>query len=123
MRVGMGAMFMFHGWPKLSGGVATWTKLGGAMKYVGVSFGPPELWGFLGAFSEFGGGLLLALGVLFRPSCAALVATMTVAAAMHLGKGDSFGAASHAIEAGLVFLALALIGPGRFALGGRVAPR
>ena len=122
-RLGMGVMFMLHGWPKISGGVTTWAKLGGAMRHVGVAFGPPEMWGFLGALSEFGGGLLVALGLLFSPACGALVATMFVATMMHLGSGDSVMSASHAIEAGVVFLGLALTGPGRFALGGRLMPR
>lgn len=118
MRLGLGTMFVLHGWPKMAGGAQGWTKLGGAMKHLGIDFAP-TLWGFAGAFSEFGGGILLALGLLFRPACTLLLATMAVAASMHLGKGDGFVAASHAIEAGIVFLGLLLIGPGRFALDAR----
>jgi len=70
--------------------------------------------------SEAVGGLLLALGLLFRPACGALLATMIVATSMHLGKGDGLMGASHAIEAGIVFLGLLLIGPGRFALDARL---
>ena len=29
LRVGIGAMFMFHGWPKISGGPAFWAQVGG----------------------------------------------------------------------------------------------
>jgi putative oxidoreductase len=35
---------------------------------------------------------------------------------MHIKNGDGFNAASHAIEAGIVFLSLILIGPGHFSL-------
>ena len=38
---------------------------------------------------------------------------------MHLGKGDGLMGASHAIEAGILFLSLILIGPGRYSLNGR----
>lgn len=119
MRVGLGAMFVMHGWPKMAGGAKTWAKLGKAMGQLGIDFAP-TMWGFAGAVSELGGGILLALGLLFRPACGALAATMAVATAMHLGKGDGLMGASHAIEDGLVFVGLLLIGPGRFALDGRL---
>lgn len=118
LRVGLGAMFVAHGYPKLAGGSAHWTRLGKSMKHVGIDFAP-ELWGFLAGVSEVGGGILLALGLLFQPACLALLATMIVAAMSHLGRGQSLIAASHAIEDGLVFLALIFIGPGSFALDPR----
>lgn len=118
IRLGLGVMFVLHGWPKLAGGAKAWAKLGKAMGHLGIDFAP-TLWGFAGAISEFGGGILLALGLLFRPACTMLVATMVVAATMHISKGDGFIAASHAIEAGIVFLGLLLIGPGRFSLDAR----
>jgi putative oxidoreductase len=115
LRVGLGAMFVGHGWPKLAGGQATWTKLGGAMAQLGLDFAP-TMWGFAAACSEFFGGILLALGLAFRPAATALLATMVVAATMHLRKGDGFGGSSHAIELGIVFAALLLTGPGKYAL-------
>lgn len=119
IRVGLGVMFVMHGWPKMAGGAAKWAKLGGAMKHLGIDFAP-TLWGFAGSLSELAGGVLLALGLLFRPACVALAATMAVAATMHLGKGDGLMGASHAIEDGIVFLGLLLLGPGRFALDARM---
>ncbi len=118
LRVGLGTMFVTHGWPKLAGGSAQWAKLGKSMKYVGVDFAP-EIWGFLAGISELGGGVLLALGLLFRPACLALLGTMIVAAMSHLGRGQSLLAASHAIEDGIIFAALALIGPGAYAIDAR----
>jgi putative oxidoreductase len=72
----------------------------------------------MAAFAELGGGLLLALGVAFRPACALLLCTMIVASARHLSQGDGFGKSSHAIEAGILFLSLLLIGPGAYRLKG-----
>jgi putative oxidoreductase len=126
MRVGMGVMFMTHGVPKLLGGPERWEKLGGAMRHLGVEFAP-TFWGFMAGLAEAGGGLCLALGVAFRPACAAMFFTMFVAALKHLMEGDGFGKASHAIEAGVVFFALLLIGPGAWKLAlvksGDKAPR
>ena len=115
LRVGIGAMFMGHGWPKLAGGPARWTGLGKAVSHLGIDFGH-TFFGFAAAVSEFFGGLLLAVGLFFRPGCALLLSTMVVASTMHLRKGDSFTASSHAIEAAILFAALLLIGPGRHTL-------
>lgn len=118
MRVGLGVMFVSHGWPKLAGGAAQWAKLGKSMKYLGIDFAP-EIWGFMAGISELGGGILLALGLLFRPACLALLGTMIVAAMSHLGRGQPLVQASHAIEAGIVFFALFFVGPGAYALDAR----
>lgn len=115
LRIGLGVMYVVHGWPKLEGGGDKWIALGKAMRHVGIDF-YPVMWGFAAAVAEFGGGILLALGVLFRPAAGALAFTMLVAATMHLRSGDGLSGASHAIEAGIVFAALMLIGPGRFVL-------
>lgn len=122
LRVGMGLMFMYHGWPKISGGIEVWAKVGASMKFVGLGF-MPAFWGFMAAVTEFGGGLLLIAGLLFRPVCALLVVTMAVAVAMKLGTGAGLFGASQALEDGIVFLSLILIGPGRYSLDARCACR
>ncbi len=115
LRLGLGAMFVWHGAPKLTGGFETWTLLGGAMANFGITAVPP-LWGFLAAVSELGGGVCLILGIAMRPACVFLLATMIVAATHHLAKGDGLAGASHAIEVGIVFLALIIVGPGRYSI-------
>lgn len=115
LRIGLGAMFLWHGYPKLSGGPGIWEKLGMAMTVINVN-AFPVFWGFMAAFSEFFGGICLIFGILFRPACILLATTMAVAAAMHLGKGDGLKVASHAIEDGIVFLSLIFIGPGRYSI-------
>jgi len=115
LRIGIGAMFICHGIPKLLGGPETWTKLGGALSSVGVSFAPTFM-GFLAAISETGGGLLLALGLLTRPACFFLLSTMIVATAMHVNNGDPFVKYSHALEAAILFFSLLFIGPGKLSL-------
>jgi len=116
LRVGIGAMFMVHGYPKISGGPEKWTQLGSVMGMFGIKM-VPQFWGFLASLAEFGGGFCLILGVLFRPACFLMLGAMAVAASMHLGQGDGLSVASHAIEAGIVFLSLLVIGPGKYALG------
>ena len=115
LRLGVGGMFLPHGWPKLAGGPVKWQALGKAMGYLGVHH-YPEIWGLLAGLAEFGGGLCLILGWFCRPACLAMALTMGVAATTHLQRGDGLMGASHAIELGIVFIALALIGPGRYSI-------
>ncbi len=116
LRLGIGGMFAFsHGWPKIAGGVEKWRAIGGAMRHLGINFAP-EFWGFMAATAEFGGGILLILGFFFRPACALLAFTMLVAAVTLTRAEGSIFAASHPIELGIVFLALILIGPGKYSI-------
>jgi putative oxidoreductase len=121
LRLGIGSMFLFHGAPKMFGGPEKWEKLGTAMANVGIQF-MPAFWGFMSAFAEFIGGILIVTGLFFRPACILLTINMTVAAVMHLSRGDGLGGASHAIEDGIVFLSLILIGPGKYSLDDKLKP-
>ncbi len=115
LRLGLGAMFIYHGAPKLMAGPDKWTSLGTALGHLGIHF-LPMFWGLMAALSECLGGLCLALGLFFRPACLMMAVTMAVAANMHLALGDGLKTASHAIELGVVFFSLLFIGPGRFSL-------
>ena len=118
LRVGLGAMFIMHGWPKIIGGPEMWQGLGGAMANLGVT-AVPVVWGFLAALSEFGGGICLVLGFVFRPACLLMLFTMIVATIHHLKAGDGVATASHAIEDGVAFLAMFLLGPGKYSVDGK----
>ena len=118
LRLGVGAMFMWHGSPKMFGGVEMWTRVGKAMGNLGLDFAP-AFWGFLASLAEFGGGLLLIVGLGVRFAAMAMCFTMVVAAVFHLKKGDGLKGASHAIELGIVFAGLVFVGGGRFSLDGR----
>jgi hypothetical protein len=48
-----------------------------------------------------------------------MAATMAVAATMHLRGGDGLPVASHAIEAGIAFLGLLLLGAGAYSFDAR----
>ncbi|MCF7847993.1 MAG: DoxX family protein [Kiritimatiellales bacterium] len=122
LRIGIGIMFMLHGYPKLTGGAETWHALGGALSGVGVTVAPTFL-GFMAAISEFCGGLLLVAGLLTRPACFFLLSTMAVAITMHLSNGDPFRIYSHALEAGILFFSLLLIGPGKYSLDEKLFKR
>ena len=115
LRIGIGIMFVLHGYPKLFGGVATWTSVGGAMSTMGIT-SAPAFWGFMAALSETLGGLFLIFGFLSRIASLFLCGTMFVAFMMHFKNGDSFVQYSHALEAAILFFSLIIIGPGKIAV-------
>ena len=115
IRVGLGIMFIYHGYPKLIGGEKAWEKLGGSMQYLGIHF-LPAAWGLLSAVVETIGGLLLILGFLFRPVCVLMILNLIVAAVMHFNTGGGMMEASHAIEDAIVFAGLVFIGPGEYSI-------
>jgi len=114
IRVGLGIMFIYHGFPKLSGGVKGWEQLGGSAKYIGIHFWP-VFWGFMAAVTETFGGFLLIIGLAFRPVCLLLVINLIVAALTVFSKGGLMDA-SHAIEDAIVFAGLLFVGPGKYSV-------
>ena len=116
LRVGMGIMFIQHGYPKMMGGVEKWTGLGQyAMGSIGIDF-LPAFWGFMAAFSEFVGGIMVVLGLYIRYFTFLLFITMAIAATTHLLAGDGIMGASHAIESAVVFLCLFFSGAGNYSI-------
>lgn len=119
LRIGIGIMFMLHGWPKLIGGPDKWEQVGQTMGLIGIEYFP-VFWGFMAAFTEVVGGLLFALGFLFKPVCILLLITMIMATLRHYMGGDAFGGYSHAAEAAILFFSLIFIGPGKYSLDKKV---
>ncbi|MDR3405865.1 MAG: DoxX family protein [Chthoniobacter sp.] len=113
LRVTLGLEFIYlYGWPRLAGGLAKWKAVGMAMHHVGITFWP-AFWGFMAAFSESIGMGLFIIGLAFRPSCALLIITMTVAALSEY-HGHHLSEASHPLELALVFITLLFVGPGKY---------
>lgn len=121
IRLGLGLMFIWHGYPKLIGGPKMWEGVGTATGYLGIHF-LPVVWGLLAALTEAVGGVLLILGLAFRPVCLLLFLNLCVAAAFHLHQSGEMGGldgAAHAIEDGVVFAGLFFIGPGKYSVDKR----
>jgi putative oxidoreductase len=116
LRIGLGSMFLFHGFPILFGGPEIWKELGNLVMPDISTQSIPVIAGFIAAIAEFAGGFCIILGLFFRPVCLLLAITMTFASVMHIRKGDTLGGASHAIEDGIVFLSFVFIGPGKYSL-------
>ena len=115
LRIGIGLMFILHGYPNIMGGMDKWSGLGAfGMNSIGISF-YPAFWGFMAAFSEFFGGIMLVLGVYTRLFSFLLFITMFIASCAHLASGDGIMGSSHSIELAIVFLFLSMFGSGKIA--------
>ena len=115
IRVGIGIVFMLHGYPKITGGPKMWVDIGGSMGNIGVHFAP-TFWGFMASLAEFAGGACLVLGFLFRPALAMMLFTMGIAILMHYKNGDGFGGYNNALVCAVTFFGLFIAGPGKYAL-------
>lgn len=115
MRVGLGLIFVRHGWGKIIGGSEEWIWLGNQMASIGITFFP-LFWGLCATAAEFIGGLLLMVGFNTRIASFFLAFTMLVAVMYHITKGDSFGYLSHPLSLFFVFLGLMIAGAGSLSL-------
>lgn len=115
LRVGIGISFVFvYGGDKISGGPEQWASLGENMARFGITIWP-TFWGFMAALAEFGGGICMMLGLLFRPALVLMLAAMVVAATGHVS-GQISGGPWHATEMMTVLIVLMLLGPGRYSV-------
>jgi putative oxidoreductase len=115
LRLGIGAMFIYHGYPKMMGGAQMWHQVGQAMGNLGLSFAP-AFWGFMSAFAELFGGIALIVGAPFRIFCGLLAFDMLVALTFHLRAGQGLAQGSHALELMFVFIALLIMGAGKYSM-------
>jgi putative oxidoreductase len=124
MRVALGAVMVVHGYHKVFGGLHHHVQLV-------TSLGLPGWTGYLSAFTEFLGGLLVLLGLFTRVAAFAICINMSVAIAkVHFHNGLT-GNGGYEFPLALAALAFALVffGAGPIALdhirasGGGAKPR
>lgn len=111
LRVGVGTVFVFHGYQKLT----TMEQTIGFFATIGVS----AFWTYAVAWTEFIGGLLLIGGLFVRYAGLALAIVMAFAVYLvHLQNGFSLqnGGYEYALLLLLASLALSFMGAGRYSL-------
>ena len=117
LRVFLGAALLTHGWGKMFGG------LGGFIDGVAqMGFPAPTVMGFLAAFAESIGAILLAVGLLTRPAAFLIAATMA-GAALKVHAGQGFAAQEMAWLYFVPALFFLLKGAGKWSLDALVAKK
>jgi len=122
LRVGLGIMFILHGYPKVFGGPEMWSEVGSSLQSIGID-SAPMFFGFMAGIAEFFGGAFILFGLFFKPSLIILMIVMLTASATHIAAGDPFSIYSHSIELAIVFFSLLFIGPGNYNLGKKLEKR
>jgi putative oxidoreductase len=116
LRVVLAIIMLYHGWPKL-------TNLGGTIQgFTSMGIPLPALAALFATIAEFGGGLLMLVGVL-TDVAGLLFAIDMLGAIVFVHAKNGFSAGEGGIEFPLALfamaLAVALAGPGRYSVGGR----
>jgi putative oxidoreductase len=119
LRLGIGLIIAAHGAQKLFGwwGGPGMTKWAESVQRLRIR--PATPWAWIAALSEFGGGLLLALGLLSPLGSLAMIGAMLVAiATVHLANGFWNGKRGYEFNLSLIVgaAALAFTGPGLYSL-------
>ena len=119
LRVLIGLIVAAHGSQKLFGWFAGPGMKGFTGWMASMGLKPARLWGLTGGLGEFGGGLLLALGLLSPLGSLAIIGAMVMAIALaHWSKG--FWGSKGGYEFPLTLLTssavLGLVGPGAYSL-------
>lgn len=114
VRVVLGIIMLYHGWPKLTG-------LGGFIeRFTGMGVPLPAFSATFAMVVEVGGGLLMLLGVL-TDIAGLLFAIDMVGAILFYHAKNGFAVGEGGVEWPLALLAMALgialAGPGRFSVG------
>lgn len=110
------ALALAHGWDKLPPSARFVSRVSE------MGLPAPELFAWLAGLAEFGGGLLLALGLFTRPAAMYVVVHFIVVIGL-AHAGDSFGQREKAILFGMIALMYALVGPGRYSLDALLSRR
>jgi putative oxidoreductase len=119
LRVVVGGLFAAHGAQKLFGSFGGHGIAGTGQFFEGLGLRPGARHARLAGLGEFGGGLLLILGLLTPLGAAALIGVMTVAIlTVHAPKGwqATEGGYEYNVVLGAVAFALAAAGPGAWSI-------
>lgn len=116
LRVLVGVLMFGNGVKTFMAGRMAWDFMGKQMAIFGIT-AYPVAWGLAAAATYALGGVLFAIGALFRWACFFLLCTMVVAATYHLEGGhDFFKEIGYSFTLGSVFLAMMFVGPGAYSV-------
>ncbi|MFF4837536.1 DoxX family protein [Streptomyces sp. NPDC001315] len=119
IRLTFGLLMAAHGAQKLFGLFGGTGLTATGKGFAALGYRPGKLFALIGGLSEFLGGLGLALGLLTPLAAAAIVGVMINAMATVTGAHglwESDGGIEYSVCIAVVALAVAAIGPGRFAV-------
>ncbi|MDQ8179660.1 DoxX family protein [Pelagicoccus sp. SDUM812005] len=116
LRIGVGALLAFHGYPILTGGGTVWADVGEGAAIASLPANFFEYAGLASGIVQFLGGILLIIGMFTRGTALLLTVIVGFALANHIA-ASSFQLSFLAhLQMTLALLGLVFIGPGRLSL-------
>ena len=112
LRIGVGSIFIMHGYGKLFGGAPGMDMFTGMIG--GLGFPLPALFAYAAALTEFVGGIAILLGLF--TSVAAALGAIVMLVAMFLVKKFAFPASDVDLVLLTSLIALGCLGAGRYSL-------
>src|SRR5438270_6425515 len=119
LRLVVGLLFAGHGAQKLFGIFGGYGLRGTASFFEGIGLKPGHIHAGAAGLMEFGGGILIALGLVTPFAAAALIAVMTAAVVtVHVANGvwNTNGGYEYNLVLAVIAFALAAIGAGAWSL-------
>jgi putative oxidoreductase len=114
LRVSVGILFILYTAPALMGGPSAWAHFGAGARNWGIH-SHLQIWGFVGALLGCIGGILVILGLSFRPGILALL-VLAVGHAIGVQHGSGFRTALPSIEMCFVLAGILFVGPGKYSV-------
>lgn len=108
LRIVIGGLMAHHGYGKVFGNPVKFVNY---VASIGVPL--PTIFGYAAIYAEFLGGILIVIGLLYRPATFAVAVTMLVAALGAHGN-DLLGDGELAVLYACTTFAMMLLGAGRF---------
>jgi putative oxidoreductase len=117
LRLVLGWTFVYHGGQKCFGWFNSPVDIEGFAKYMDAmmpTFLPGKAWAYMAAYGEFGGGVLVLIGLLTRLATIPILVTMFVAIWKVTGKAGFSNPTGYEFNLALAAMATALLlaGPG-----------
>ncbi|EDY82044.1 DoxX subfamily, putative [Verrucomicrobiia bacterium DG1235] len=116
LRIGVGALLAFHGYPILTGGGDVWIEVGQGAEIASLNASLFKAAGLASGIIQFIGGILLVIGLFTRASSLFLTIVVSFALANHIAAGSFQLSFLAHLQITLALLGLVFIGPGRLSL-------
>ncbi|GHD16125.1 DoxX family protein [Tianweitania populi] len=115
LRVIAGGFLVIHGFPKIM------NPFGAAGMVESIGFYPPTFWALMLALGEFGGGLLLMIGLLTRPAAAVTTFILLVTVYFHwILQAQGFSGAEKSILWAAITLFFVIRGGNRHSVDAKI---
>jgi putative oxidoreductase len=114
LRVSVGVLFILYTAPALIGGPSAWAHFGVGARNWGIH-SHFQIWGFVAALFGCVGGVLVILGLFFRPGVLLLL-ILAIGHAIGVKHGTGFRNALPSIEMCFVLAGILFVGPGKYSV-------